>query len=333
MAALDLRFDILYALAARDGREKALFGSYLPEARQALARSQPTNALPELWFELPLKGEPWLDFHALTSREDLQPNMEFSAESTGGYPEVFRWFASQKSVVRQLALSWDIGSGAGNPQQPAIQLLTWNYAPDVVCGFLEATGKANSTDAYRTFFDSLPEGWFPCYTGVFPAREEHFLRVECIPQERLLQEYARDPELLQRHLEQVGLVDAVPSIARRCSQMANTPFKLEFQFDVNSSGRANPTFAASLRFACPPGENGYEFFGQSDATTKLMQSVQEAGLADKRWRLLPDVSFAERLSKNGQSRVLYCYPAFIKIRWREGELLDAKTYLLAGEQC
>ena len=331
MADMDIRFEILYALAARDGREKTLFGNYLPEARKALARSQPTNALPELWFELPLKGEPWFDFHALTSAEDLQPNMEFSPQCTGGYPEVFRWFASAGSEVRQLALSWDTGSG--NAQQPAIQLLTWSFAPDVVCDFLETADKPDTTEAYRTFVGSLPDGWFPCYTGIFPVRKEHFLRVECIPRGSLQQAYARDPELLQRHLEQVGLVDSLSAIARRCSQTANTPFKLEFQFDVNASGRATPTFAASLRFACPPGENGYEFFGQSDATTKLMQSVQEAGLADDRWRLLPDVSFAERLSKNGQSRVLYCYPAFIKIRWREGKLLDAKTYLLAGEQC
>ena len=32
-----------------------------------------------------------------------------------------------------------------------------------------------------------------------------------------------------------------------------------------------------------------------------------------------------------ESAVLYCFPAFIKLRWRAGEPADAKAYLVAGE--
>ena len=29
---------------------------------------------------------------------------------------------------------------------------------------------------------------------------------------------------------------------------------------------------------------------------------------------------------------MYCFPAFIKLRWRNGAPVDAKTYLMAGVQ-
>ena len=63
-----------------------------------------------------------------------------------------------------------------------------------------------------------------------------------------------------------------------------------------------------------------------------MRKVESWGLADERWRLLEEAIFANRLSKGGESHSLYCYPAFGTLRWRDGEPLDAKAYLIAGAQ-
>ena len=52
-------------------------------------------------------------------------------------------------------------------------------------------------------------------------------------------------------------------------------------------------------------------------------------MIDDRWRLLGDGAFAQRLSKDGTSCTLTCFPAFIKLRWRAGQPADAKTYLMA----
>ena len=58
--------------------------------------------------------------------------------------------------------------------------------------------------------------------------------------------------------------------------------------------------------------------------------MEKWGLADDRWRLLPDTVYAKRVAYSGKSIVAYCYPAFVKLRWRAGEPLDAKTYLIAS---
>ena len=113
-------YRIIYALAAANGREKALFGTCAPAAEEAFSRSCPTDDVPELWFELPLLGDPWFDLHALTNRDSVDPSTAFTSQTTGGYPEVCRWCA-QAHGVRHLALSWDVSSG--REEDPAIQLL------------------------------------------------------------------------------------------------------------------------------------------------------------------------------------------------------------------
>ena len=321
-------YNILYALVAKDGRDAALFGNSADAAFTAFGHSLAGEALPELWFEIPLAGDPWFDLHALTSRDDLTPEMTFSEEQTGGCPSAFQWFASQPGDVRQLALSWD--TGKGEAVQPAVQLLVTSRKKQVTCGFLEAAGRPDAVPAYCAFVESLPKGWFPCYAGVFPGRPDHNLRVECIPHEELQAAYAEDPAFLESHLRQVGLTAFGDTIVPRCQLMAKTPFKLEFQFDVDQEGRADATFSASLRFAKPPREGSWEGFSTDGAAGELMRQVGEWGLADGRWRLLEDTIFAKVVEFRGESCIICCYPAFLKLRWRDGEPVDAKAYLIAG---
>lgn len=40
----------------------------------------------------------------------------------------------------------------------------------------------------------------------------------------------------------------------------------------------------------------------------------------------------KRIARDDSQMLLYCYPALLKLRWRDGEPLDAKAYLIAGVQ-
>ena len=320
-------YSIIYALAAQRGREAALFGTCGPAAQEAFEHSMPTDAFPELWFEIPLAGKPWMDFHALTARDDLDSAKPFTPETTGGNPDAFAWFAAQQNKVRQLALSWDTSSGSAS--NPAVQLLVSSPAPITTCEFLKTVGRSDAVPAYRAFFDRLPKDWFACYTGVFPQRPGHNLRVECIPSAELQQAYAHDANLLQEHLRQVGLSELGETIAPRCQTLANTPFQLEFQFDVDEDGFAGPTFGASVRFS-RPSESPEKAYNPNGAAGELMRKLVSWGLVDERWQLLADTMFAKRFTLQNESAILYCFPTFVKLRWREGVPLDAKAYLIAG---
>ena len=323
-------YEILYALAASNGREQALFGTCAPAARKAFARSCAGSAFPEIWFEVPLLGAPRFDLHVLNSREALDPEAVYPEEVTGGFPDVFRWFARQGENVRQLALSWDL-----NPDEEpsaAIQLLVGDKDPDTVTGFLNAAGREDAAERYQAFSERLPEGWYACYYGVFPGRPGSNLRVECIPALHLQTAYVKDPELLRRHLEQVGIRDFGDTLLPRCRCLADTPFQMEFQFDVGKDGFAGPVTGVSLRFACPPGKDGWDFYNPDGRAGELMNQINEWGLADERRRLLGETMFARRVSRGEENCLLFCFTAFVKLRWRAGIPLDAKAYLMAGIQ-
>lgn len=96
-------FQVIYALAASGGRDKVLFGDSFPQALEAFEHSLPTAAFPELWFEIPLTGDPWFDFHAAT--EKPAPGTALDPARCGYHPEVFAWFFARESGVRQLILS------------------------------------------------------------------------------------------------------------------------------------------------------------------------------------------------------------------------------------
>ena len=322
-------YELIYALAAREGREKALFGACRADARTAFSRSMAGDAFPELWFELPLSGETWFDLHALTGRTTLEPGMTFSAHETGGYPEAFSWFAGSEGT-RQLALSWDVGKG--EVESPAIQLLVSTRDPKPTCEFLASVGRADAVDPYRAFAGRLPSGWFACYAGVFPQRQDHNLRVECIPDPSLQEAYAHDPALLEEHLRQTGFSAFGDTLVERCALLANTPFELEFQFDVLPDGSAGPTLGASLRFNSPANQSSWKPFDADAEAGDLMSMLESWGLADDRWRMLAGTTFAKRVSFKDDSRLLFCYPTFVKLRGRMGEPLDAKAYLIAGVQ-
>ena len=324
-----LTYDIIYSLAAREGREDALFGDNASLAHEAFVRSAPCDTFPELWFELPLIGEPWFDLHVLTERESLKPGMAFSAEQTGGNPDVFDWF-SRQSDVRQLALSWDIGSRGAT--SPAVQLLMRRRNLAESSAFFEAVGRAEAVEGYRTFVGRLPKGWFACYAGTFPHRPGAPIRVECIPTFDQQQAYAQDASLLENDLRSVGLTELGDTLIPRSQLFAQSPFHLEFQFDITDDGWAGSTLGASVRFP-PPTPSQLELsFDAQGATADLMCKLEEWGLADDRWPLLKDAMFSKRITSKNESFLLYCFPAFIKLRWRDGVPVDAKTYLMAGLQ-
>lgn len=332
-------YDLIYALAASDGRQEALFGDFAPLARKAFCRSLPTSAFPELWFEFPLVGKPWFDLHALTSRKDFYPGATFSPENTGGCPEAFEWFAGAQGV-RQLALSYDVSSGSID--HPAVQLLMARRDTDVTCDFLNAVGRPDAAISYRAFAGRLPDGWFACYMGVFPARpgmagDPHasagapkpWLRVECIPSSELVRAYAEDGALLESHLRQVGFTDFGDTVIERCQMLAGMPFSFELQFDVGPDGKAGTTLGASVRFEIPPGQGGREPFDPQGAAGSLMRQLEAWGLSDERWQLISQTAFAKGLSHGGEKCRIHCIPTFVKLRWRGGEPLDAKAYLVA----
>lgn len=317
-------YDVIYALAASEGRERVLFGSSAPLAHEAFGRSLVGDVFPELWFEVPLLGEPWFDLHTLVSRKELDPGMEFSPAIAGGHPELLAWFAGQ-TEGRQLALSYDVGRG--DIDNPAMQVLAWREPLHE--RFLELASGPEAAQAFRAFRERTPREWFACYTGVFPGRDSQAMHVECIVGNALQRAYAADASLLRKHLADAGLSGLDDTLVPRCQQLAQSPFPLEFQFELMPDGTTGGALGASVRFGTSEADKNPPLTVDGPGG-EVMGLCEEWGLADSRWRELPKAAFAKGVSRGGLGAMLYCYPAFVKLRWRDGQPLDAKTYLQAG---
>lgn len=321
-------YSIIYALASQDGRENALFGNCAQAAHEAFSRSLAGSEFPELWFEIPLSGEPWLDFHALVSYEDVAGTQARFSGQEGAYADALSWFASQKpGMVRQLALSYD--TSAGDIDNPAVQVLVSRRDVSTPLGFLKAVGRPRAESSYRTFAETIPLEWFACYIGAFPRRQTanspDWVRVECIVGEELQRAYAQDPTTLRNHLARIGLDSIGDQAIDDVCTLARSPFPLELQFNVGPDGMALPVLSASVRFQ--PAD-----WTSEEARLRIGEvigQISHDGLIDDRWNRLVEATFAKRVNRKDESFKLFCFTAFVKLRWRKDEPPDAKAYLMA----
>ena len=199
----------------------------------------------------------------------------------------------------------------------------------VPIGFLGAAGRADLCNGYRTFVEAMPAAWYACYVGVFPQRGDggnvSWARVECIVGDECQHAYAHDESALRNDLVHIGLVGIGDETIDGIQELARSPFPLEFQFNVGSDGVALPIVSASVRFQ--PAD--WTTPDRQLAIRELAKWMQGRGLADARCDLLPQTVFAKRASLKGESASLSCFPAFVKLRFRQGMAPDAKAYLMA----
>ena len=319
-----LLYDLIYSALASGGND-VLFGERRSVDGDVFENSFAGGSFPEIWFELPLSGAPWYDLHVLTAKSAVDGKTVIPEGVF--HPGLFEWF-SNSTGTRLLALSHDLSKGVYD--DPAVQLLVGTRDPSVGCDFLAAAGNKDAASAYTAFAGRIPEKWFACYLGTFPGREDVDLRVECIPDDDVQAAYASDGEFLKQDLARTGF-DIGEDMLRFIMFMAALPAQIEFQFNVTKDGSAAPLLGVSLRYMSPWGKySRFSFSGDNASVDRLMRELESAHLCDNRWKRLPDLAFAKRLSVGEVSLRLRGYPAFIKVRMRPDEPVDAKTYIVAN---
>ena len=321
-------YDVLYQLAAADGREEALFGSCAPLAREAFAHSLIGNIFPIVWYELPLLGMPRFDLHVAHSRQALRPGTTFSPGAGFGHDELFRWYAEDETGGNGLAFAFDVSDRGVD--SPAIHVNVNNSPLAEMDRFFDLTGGKGAANLYRGFSESLPEGWRVWYAGVHPGRPGSPVRVDCFVDGKLQNDYAQDVSLLEKDLLACGFTATSQAIRDLVTPILESPFGLELQFDVTRDGSLGPTLGLSAGFGRMGAATLRPLFEEGGAIATLMGKAEALGLSDDRWHRVADAMFGRLFPMGGKPTVLYCTPTFVKLRMREGTPLDAKFYLQAG---
>ena len=321
-------YDAIYALAAGERREQALFGSCAPLAREAFRRSLIDEGFPTIWFEVPLAGVPRFDLHAALSHEMLREGARFLPGAGNGYDGLLRWYAEEEADGGGLAFAYDVGEG--RIVDPAIHVNVNNAPLSDIDRFFDLAAGEGAAELYRAFANRLPKGWRVWYTGVHPGRPGSPVRVDCFVDTALKDAYAADASLLESDLVDCGFTALGPALFDLAMPELDSPFSLELQFDVMRDGALGPTLGLSVGFPFRTARTVRPLFEEDGAAAGLLGAIERMGLADDRWRQIPGAIFTKLVRMDDAALALYCVPTFVKLRMRDGEPLDAKVYLHAG---
>lgn len=321
-------FDAIYTLAADEGCEAALFGSCAALAREAFQRSLIGDEFPLLWFEVPLTDAARFDLHVAISRNALKEGVGFLPGAGNGYDALFDWYAREEKGGGGLAFAYDISDG--RLESPAIHVNVNNAPLGDIGRFFDLAGGDGAAALYDEFASRLPRGWRIWYAGVHSGRPGAPIRVDCFVDRVLQESYARDASLLERDLVSCGFTASREALISLVAPILRSPFGLELQFDVGRDGTLGSTLGLSAGFRLRTAKGMRPVFEKDGVGAALMGEIESLGLADARWRRIPDVMYSKFVSFDDGACALYCLPVFVKLRMRDGAALDAKLYLQAS---
>lgn len=115
--------------------------------------------------------------------------------------------------------------------------------------------------------------------------------------------------------------------------MSMAPGTVDFQFDVFPDGSLGSTFSLDIQFEIQQPILVHTSFREGPAS-RVMRLLQEWNIADERWRLVPQASFAcsipMRLEDGNLGKFAFTLmPQWVKVRWTDGVLQPSKLYHLA----
>ena len=327
-------FDALYAIAARDGRGEALFGNSIELARPVYERTLIGNGYPIAHLEFPLLGSPCFDMLSVHSR--VTPGARFAPGAGFGCQGMFDWFAGILEAGERASCGIELDISAGETERAGVYLQQ-RSCHHLVAPFLESVGETGRTQSYLDVLARMPEGWPPSYVGLFPGRPGAPMRIGGYLDQAELDRCTDEPSHLGERFRAIGFTAFDAPMLERCAEFMRRAPSVDFQFDIMPDGSLGDTFGLSLSFnetlprearACM--ESGYG--------AKIMQTMQDWGLADERWKLIAGAAFARHVGyerEDGtEGRFALCIRFnYAKVKFKACEPQPAKFYLacIAGD--
>jgi len=321
-------FDALYVLASGNGRDEALFGDSFELAQPAFRRTLIGDGYPSAYLEFPLLGEPCFDF--LTVYAAVEPGSRFAPGAGFGYQNMFDWFSGVGKPDGSVSCGIECDTSTGDTTTAGVYLQQRAHT-ELVAPFLDSIDEGDRTQTYLDVLSRMPEGWPPSYVGLFPGRAGTPMRIGGYMRNDELQRCADDPSYLRARFQQIGFSAFDAPMLERCSEFMRIAPSVDFQFDTMPDGTFGDTFGLSLSFnetfprearACM--ETGYG--------STLMQTLQEWGLADDRWKMIAGAAFARHVGyereDGSEGRFALCIRFnFAKVKFKDCEPQPAKFYL------
>ncbi len=321
-------FDTLYALAAGNGREEALFGDSIHLARPAFERTLIGSEYPTVYLEFPLLGEPGFDFLSVFSQIEI--GARFAPGAGFGRQDMFDWLAEVCEKHDSVSCGLELDTSTGETERAGVYLQQRKNT-ELVAPFLERIGESARIQSYLDALSRMPEGWPPSYVGLFPGRAGTPIRIGGYMSGDARTRCAKDPTHLAKCFRRIGFEAFDDDMLDRCSEFMRLAPSVDFQFDIMGDGSLGDTFGLSLSFNETKPRQAHECM-ESGYGAELMGVLQGWGLADDRWRLIADAAFGRHVpykrEDGSNSRLALCVLFnYAKVKFCSCKARPAKFYL------
>lgn len=324
-------FQVLLLQAGDEGRGPVLFGASQARARELLLPFLISKDFPDVYFEHPLLGEPFLDVTVLYGQ--LEPGVRVGSALAGEHGAMFDWYARACTDLPGVSCGFELDTKEEQPPVAAVHFQPRGNV-DLVRPFFEAAGEPGRAELYLDLAERMPDGWSLDFFGLFRGRPKSPLRVCGYLGREEKAVCAGDTAHLAAVFDEVGFSAYDDAMLSQISKlMEAAPTALDFQFDVYPDGHLGETFAIDIRFGIDQPEAVRAAFKHGSGA-HVMGLLQAWGAADDRWKLGVQAAFARalpvELPDGGKARyALTLMPQWVKARWTDGVLQVSKLYHLA----
>ena len=323
-------FQVLLLQLADEGRAEVLLGDAAARARNTCLPFVVGKNFPDVYFEFPLAGNPFLDVTFLY--DELEPGTHIDSPAAGDVQGLVDWYGSVSREHSQISFGFELDTSKTALPQAALHFQP-RTSTELVRPFCELAGEPERADLYLDLAARMPKGWPLSFFGMFRGRPSSPLRAcgYLNPAER--DACAADPRHLAEVFDAIGFAAYNDAMLDQVSQvMRAAPSTIDFQFDVYSDGHLSDVFALDVQYGIEQPEAVRNSFATGPAG-EVMSLLQDMGAADERWKVAPGATFARGLpitrdDGTPDKLALTLMPQWSKARWRNGTLQPAKLYFL-----
>ena len=322
-------FEALYGIAVRSGCEEALFGDSMELVRPAFERVLIGDKFPITYLEFPLLGEPGFDLQA--GYGSVPRGAKFAEGSGYGRQDMIDWLIEATDEGTRCAVGFEVDATTGQNDVAGVYL-QYRKNMELLEPYLDSVGELWRAEPYHAVCERLAEGWPPSYVGLFPGRAGAPMRVGGYFRNKERLRCAEDPQHLADGLDAAGYTWCTEDLLSKCSELMGMAPSADFQFDILADGSLGDTFGLSLDFSSVPLQDAHECFERGYGA-KLFGRLEEWGLADGRWRHIPDTVFARHIAydrEDGSEGRLALIITFdwAKVKFVAGVPTFSKFYLM-----
>ena len=327
-------FEVLCLLLADEGREAALLGEGLDRVRNTVRPFMVGEAFPDVYFEHPLVGDPFLDVTVLYG--EIEPGLRIESDAAAGTDAMLDWYAAARAEIENISCGYELDTK--NPDLPAAAV---HFQPrehiELVEPFCAVVGEPERAKLYLDQAKRMPPGWQLAFFGMFRGRPGSPLRVcgYLAPDEK--QRVANDATYLATVFDEIGFTAYTDDMLAQVSElMAVAPGILDFQLDVYPDGTLGDVLGIDAQFGIERPEAVCKSFDDGPGS-RVMRLFERWGTADGRWRLAAHAAFARalpvELEDGTPGRFAFTLmPQWVKARWSNGTLQPSKLYHLGKAQ-